>query len=221
MAGRPAAGGGRWVEVDARRLGGWLERFAERHPDVAVRVEPERVTVTSADGALAEIEVPYPPLVVDPQDAYGGVVQHAARPRRVGLLLVRLGGHAVGVAERDTLLDGKTGSRPVHGRSAAGGWSQQRFARRREGQVRVALQAAIDAAVAVLLPEAGRLDGVITGGDKAAVSEVLDDARLVSVRALVTGRHLDVPDPRRRVLEQAARDASRVRIRVVDPSVDR
>ena len=220
MAGRPAAGGGRWVEVDAARLAGWLERFAERHPVAEVRVGPELVAVTCDDGALAEIEVPYPPLVVDADDRFGGVAAHATTPRRVGLLLVRLGGHAVGIAEAGALADGKTGSRPVHGRSAAGGWSQQRFARRREGQAKVALQAAADAAAAVLVPEAPRLDGLVTGGDKAAVADVLADQRLSALRRLAVHRHLDVPDPRRRVLEQAARDASRVRLRVVDPSVD-
>lgn len=220
MAGRPAAGGGRWVEVDAARLAGWLERFAERHPVVEVRLGPDLVTVTSDDGALAEIEVPYPPLTPDQEDRFGGIAAHVARPRRVGLLLVRLGGHAVGVATAGALVEGRTGSRPVHGRSAAGGWSQQRFARRREGQARVALQAAADTAADVLLPEADRLDGLVPGGDRAAVADVLADPRLAPLRALPLARHLDVPDPRRRVLEQAARDATRVRIRVVDPSVD-
>ena len=221
MAGRPAAGGGRWVEVDAGRLAGWLERFADRHPVAGVRVGADVVAVTSGDGALAEVEVPYPPLAPDDAEPYGGICSHATRRRRVGLLLVRLGGHAVGVAEGGELVEGKTGARPVHGRSAAGGWSQQRFARRREGQVRIALQAAADAAVERLLPEVGGLDGLVTGGDRSAVVEVLGDPRLEALQRLPRGRHLDVPDPRRRVLEQAARDATKVRIRVVDPSVDR
>jgi hypothetical protein len=37
----------------------------------------------------------------------------------------------------------------VHGRSTAGGWSQQRFARRREKQANEALEAAADTAAAV------------------------------------------------------------------------
>jgi hypothetical protein len=220
VAGRPAAGGGRWVDVDAERLAGWLRRFVERHPGGAVEVAAGRVTVTGADGALAEVEVPYGPLVRDDGDRYGGLVAHVTRPRRLGLLLVRLGGHAVGVAAAGAVVAGKTGSRPVHGRSAAGGWSQQRFARRREGQAKVALQAAADAAAQVLVPEVASLDALVTGGDRAAVADVLADPRLASLRALPVGGHLDVPDPRRRVLEQAARDATAVRIRVLDPSAD-
>ena len=50
------------------------------------------------------------------------------------------------------LADSKVGSRLVHGRSAAGGWSQHRFARRREKQANEALDAAADVAVAVFRP---------------------------------------------------------------------
>src|SRR5262249_13116200 len=62
----------------------------------------------------------------------------------------------------------KTGSRLVHGRAAAGGWSQHRFARRRENQATAALRAAADTALAVLGPYQGRLDAVVLGGDRRA-----------------------------------------------------
>jgi hypothetical protein len=67
------------------------------------------------------------------------------------VLLVRLGGYAAGVFTGfpPVLADAKTGSRLVHGRSAAGGWSQHRFARRREKQVNEALDAAARAAADV------------------------------------------------------------------------
>jgi hypothetical protein len=79
------------------------------------------------------------------------IAAHALRPRAVGVLLVRLGGYAAGVftGSPPRLAASKTGSRPVHGRSAAGGWSQHRFARRREKQASEALAAAADAAVTV------------------------------------------------------------------------
>ena len=220
VATRPAAGGGKWVEVEPERLEGWLARFGERHGAARMSATPESVTLEAADGALAEVVVPYPPLLVKESGAYAGLIEHALRSRRIGVLLVRLGGHAVGVVEGDRLVASKTGSRQVHGRSAAGGWSQQRFARRREGQVRVALQAAADAAVAVLLPAAPTLDGLVLGGDRRATSEVLDDPRLAPLRPLRTGRHLDVPEPRQRVLENAVRDLRLVQVRVVEPSAD-
>jgi len=94
----------------------------------------------------------------------------------------------------------KVGSRLVHGRHRKGGSSSGRFARRREGQARAALQAAADVAARVLLPAAGSLDALVLGGDRRALDEVLADARLAALRALVSGRVLDVPDPRLHVL---------------------
>jgi peptide subunit release factor 1 (eRF1) len=133
------------------------------------------------------------------------------------VLLVRLGGYAAGVFEGRELVASKVGSRQVHGRSAAGGQSQQRFARRREGQVRVALAAAADNVVRILVPEAGRLDAVVLGGDRAAVDEVLADRRLAPLLPLVTGRLLDVPDPRLAVLAATPDLFRSVRIRLLEP----
>jgi Actinobacteria/chloroflexi VLRF1 release factor len=212
---------GRWVSVAPERLAGWLDRFADRHGGVAKSVvEPAVVAVTARDGAVAECRVPFPPLgrdptdPTDPTDPYGGLVAHALVDRRVGVLLVRLGGHAAGVFAGDRLLASKVGSRQVHGRSAAGGQSQQRFARRREGQVRVALAAAADVAAAVLVPAAPTLDALVLGGDRRAVGPVLTDPRLAPLRPLVVDARIDVPDPRLKVLQGAPALFRAVRIRV-------
>jgi hypothetical protein len=209
-------GSGRWVSVDAARLEGWLSRFETRHGSTRWAAEPSVVTVTAEDGAQAECRVPFPPLVVEPDVPYGGLVAHAVRDRRVGVLLVRLGGHAAGVFDGPRLVRSKVGSRQVHGRSAAGGWSQQRFARRREGQVKVALAAAADVAAAVLAPEAGALDAVVLGGDRRALESVLADVRLQPLVPLVVEPRLDVPDPRLKVLQGTPSLFRTVRIRVSD-----
>lgn len=199
----PAAGGGRWVHVAPERLGTWLAGFAERHGAPAW----DGTTAVAPDGARAECAPPYAPL--RDELAPGDLV--------VGVLLVRLGGYAAGVFEGTRLTSSKVGSRQVHGRIAAGGQSQQRFARRRENQATVALQAAADNAVRVLLPEVGRLDAVVTGGERTAVEQVLEDRRLAPLRPLVVDRLLDVPDPRLTVLQSAPELFRAVRIRVVDP----
>jgi hypothetical protein len=209
--------GGRVVHVGPERLERWLAGFAERHGSVECDVAPDLVTLRAADGAVAQVQVPFGPLDEQSGSAYGGLVAHAVRDRRVGVLLVRLGGHAAGVFEGRTLVASKVGSRQVHGRSAAGGWSQQRFARRREGQVKVALAAAADNAVQVLLPQAARLDALVTGGDKRAIDAVLEDPRLARLRPLVAGPRLDVPDPRLKVLQATPEQFRSVAIRVVDP----
>jgi len=179
------------------RLGRWLDRWAEAHGGVAEqRIDGAVVSFTAVDGAAVDCEAPFGP--VD-----GDLLAHVARERTVGVLLVRLGGHAAGVFEGERLVDAKVGSRLVHGRNRKGGSSAQRFARRREGQAREALRAAADAAERVLRgpAEAGALDAVVLGGDRRALATVLEDVRLAALRPLAVERVLDVPDPRRRVLE--------------------
>ena len=208
------------VDVVAERLDGWLQRFASRHGPTEWQAGPDLVLVTASDGARAECEVPFPPLVVDSEAAYGGLPDHVRRERRVGVLLVRLGGYAAGVFDGLTLTSSKVGSRLVHGRNAAGGQSQQRFARRREGQVRIALHQAADVAARILLPVVASLDAVVVGGDRAAVDKVLADPRLAALRPLVQPRLLDVPDPRLRILTETPTLFRSVRIRVVDTLLD-
>jgi hypothetical protein len=198
------------VTTAPERLQRWLDGFAVRHGPVTRTFDEREVRLVAEDGAVAEVEVPFPPLT-------GGLVEHVLRDRRVGVLLVRLGGSACGVFDGPRLVASKVTVRQVHGRSAAGGQSQQRFARRREGQVRVALQASADTAVRVLLPHAASLDAVVVGGERTAVDAVLADRRLAALVPLVTGRLLDVPDPRQTVLEASYEGLRAVRIRVVDP----
>lgn len=216
-ASRPARGGGRWVDVGAERLERFLSGFAERHGQVQVDAGADVVRVQASDGAIAECEVPFPPLAVDHGQEYGGLGAHARRDRHVGVLLVRRGGFAAGVFDGPRLVTSKTGSRHVQGRSAAGGWSQQRFARRREGQARVAVDAAADTVAAVLLPEWDSLDAVVAGGDRAVCDEVLRDVRLAPLLPLLVGRRLDVPDPRLRVLEATPAAFRAVRVRLMEP----
>jgi len=205
------------VTVPPERLAGWLDRFDSGHGGITgTAVDPHAVIVTAGDGAVAECRVPFPPLVVEEADPYGGLVAHALVERRVGVLLVRLGGHAAGVFAGTRLLISKVGSRPVHGRSAAGGQSQQRFARRREGQARVALAAAADVAAAILVPAAPTLDAVVLGGDRRAVDAVLADPRLAPLRPLVVEARIDVPDPRLKVLQGAPAFFRGVRLRITD-----
>lgn len=192
------------MAVAPGRLARWLDGFAERHGETSY--DGTSATFTAADGAVAAVEVPFPPLA-------GDLLEHVLRPRVVGVLLVRRGGHAAGVFEDRRLVSSKVGSRHVQGRTAAGGWSQQRFARRRDNQADAAVQAAADVAARVLLERP--LDGLVVGGDRSSVDAVLADRRLLPLRPLVTGRLLDVPDPRLAVLQACRWDD--VWIRVVDP----
>jgi hypothetical protein len=186
------------------------------------------VAFTAADGALAETHPPFPesfaapPDDASPAETTALIAAHAQLPRTVGVLLVRLGGYAAGVftGYPPALADAKTGSRLVHGRSAAGGWSQQRFARRREKQANEALDAAAGTALAVFGRwQSGKLDAVVLGGDKRAVAELRGDPRLAPYLALATERFLTVPDPKRAVLEATPKLFTAVRIRLTEPSI--
>jgi hypothetical protein len=189
-------------EVPPERLERWLERWAEANgPVTRTELAPGRVTFHGASSL--ECEPPFPPLAATGARAGfdpGPLLEHVARERVVGVLLVRLNGHAAGVFSGRRLVDSKVGSRNVHGRHRAGGSSQRRFERRRGEQARVALEAAADVAARILLPHRGDLDAVVLGGDRRALAEVLDDVRLRPLRPLVEDRVLDVPDPRLKVL---------------------
>jgi hypothetical protein len=189
-------------ELPPERLGRWLERWSEANgPVTRTAYAPGRATFHGA--TLIECEPPFPPLAVTGErDGFepGPLLDHAGRDRVVGVLLVRLGGHAAGVFSGRRLVDSKVGTRNVHGRHRAGGWSQRRFERRRGEQARVALEAAADVAARVLLPHRNDLEAVVLGGDRRALTEVLEDPRLRPLARLAVERVLDVPDPRLKVL---------------------
>lgn len=222
MTGQPAAGGGRWIEVTPERLPRWLAGFDERHGVTRTVIVSSRVLLESGDGALAECHVPFPPLPADEEGTHAGLhprplTTHAARDRTVGVLLVRLGGHAAGVFEGDRLVASKVDSRPVHGRNKAGGQSQKRFQRRREEQAREAREAARRVAGRVLLPYIDRVDAIVLGGDRRAVDALREDKQLSPLFALAEGRFLTVPDPKLTVLRETPRQFRAVRIRLVEP----
>jgi Actinobacteria/chloroflexi VLRF1 release factor len=225
----PAAGGGRWVDVPPERLVSWILTFTSRHGAGSVSHDEAGVTVmfSAADGAAAECHPPFPPLRRedtwddgDPVAAAEAIVTHAVADRTVGVLLVRLGGYAVGVFDGSPprLVSSKTGSRPVHGRSAAGGWSQHRFARRRENQAATALRAAADAAAGIF--SSFRLDALVLGGDKRSIAGLRGDTRLALYLGRVTDRFLTVPDPRLAVLKETPRAFLAIRIRLTEPEPD-
>jgi hypothetical protein len=199
----------RVIEVDAVRLDRWLAGFAERHGayDAAEEETPGGVVVraTASDGAT----VVATPFAHDP----------------LGLVLVRRGGYAVGLARSDRLVAHKVGSRRVQSRTAAGGWSQQRFARRRANQADELVAAVVGHARRILLGDdespAKGADGIprglVVGGDRALVAEVLGAHSLRALRGLPCRELPDLPDPRRDVLEAALRRGRAVRVELTEP----
>ena len=120
----------------------------------------------------------------------------------VAVLLVRMGGYAVGVFEGERLVASKVGTRFVKGRHKKGGSSANRFRRRREEQERELIDAAAEEAARVLGPWRDRVQHVALGGDRSAVSRVFESrADLAWLQPLALERFFDVVEPRLRVLE--------------------
>ena len=205
----------RTVLVPPERLPGWLQRFAERHGETGVTTaDRSHVLLTAADGATADLAVPFPPL---PEAAeLDALIGHATTDRTVAVVLVRRGGYGVGIFDGRELVASKVGSGYVQGRTKAGGWSQQRFARRRANQAQALWGDAADVAVRLLLPRRDDLDAIVTGGDQAGITSVLADPRLADLDALVSPVVLDVPDPRLVVLAATPDQFRAVRITLND-----
>ena len=218
--GQPAPGRGvstRTAFIPGPRLAGWVERFAASHGDLAIEDHDDGVRLAAADGATALLQAPWPD---DGRPGRGsGLVERlaslASQPRTVGLLLVRRGGYGVAVASEGSILAAKTGSKYVQSRSAAGGQSQQRFARRRANQADAMVEAVAEQARLVFAAQT--FEYILPGGDRALADDVLALPALKPWAGLPRLAYLDVPDPRAAVVKKAAADACAVRVTVTDP----
>ncbi|MCO8276346.1 hypothetical protein M1L60_37780 [Actinoplanes sp. TRM 88003] len=210
MGERAAAGGGKWVDVAPERLARWLENFERRHGPY----RETGLTLTAADGASATWLTP---PGADEVTTLTELIETAQRPRTLGLLLARKGAVAVGIAEGPKLIASKVDTHYVQGRTAAGGWSQQRFARRRDNQAKAAAADGAGIVGRILLPNVRAMAALVTGGDHAAVAAILAAPQLAPLAAVRAERFLDVPEPRHAVLVSAIAGARAVSVLVKEP----
>ena len=137
-------------------------------------------------------------------------------PLPLVVLLIRRGGYAAGVVTDRGLVRHKVGTRRVQSRTAAGGWSQQRFARRRANQAD-ALVEAVQNHLARLRTEAAVTPrALVRGGDRALAAEVLEDPRLRDLADLPSRDYPSLPDPRRSVLDDVIDRATAYEITIDD-----
>ncbi len=214
---RSKAAPSRTAVVPAPRLAGWVERFAASHGSVREELYDGGLLLRASDGATAALQAPWPDDGRPGRGADGvqRLISLASQERKIGLVLVRRGGFAVGVASGGKLLASKTGSRYVQSRSAAGGSSQQRFARRRANQAD-ALASAVAAHAATVF-DGHAIEYLLPGGDAALAAAVLADPALRGHARRSRLAFMAVPDPNFAVLRQAALDACSLRILVTDP----
>ncbi|MBP1231582.1 hypothetical protein JOE40_001226 [Arthrobacter sp. PvP102] len=203
--------------VSGERLPGWVERFAASHGTLVEEELDGGLQLSAADGAVALLQSPWP---ADGRpgrgaDAVARLASLAAQSRTVGLVLVRRGGYSVAVVRDGAALASKTGTRHIQSRTAAGGGSQQRFARRRTNQADALVEAVAGHADRIFGEH--RIEYLVPGGDRTLAEQVLGAPVLKRYAARSRLAFLDVPDPRASVLKQAAADACSVRILVTDP----
>ncbi len=211
------------MTVSPERLPGWIDTFRVRHGGGTAQLETESVTLIAPDGARARLIPPVAGLGsestgkaagLDPvgTDAVAALIAHLRQPRHLGALLVRRGGWAVGVFHGPDLAVSRVGRGYVQGQTKAGGWSQQRYARRRARQADQLYTAAADAAAILLLPRTQELSALYGGGDAFGVHTVLSDHRLTPLAGLLVPAVLPTPDPRLRVLQEFGPRVRAVRI---------
>ena len=232
-------GSARRIEVDPERIVKWVNGFVQRHGvlrssagEATWSSAYRSVALTAADGATAVLE-PFaagghtgPGGAVEPQwsgrtsgpsglGELDGLAAWASPPAAVALILVRRGGYGVGLGQGPELVSHKVGARYVQSRTAAGGWSQHRFARRRDNQADALVFSVIEHARRVVL--ASPTAALVVGGDKSLVHDVLADPRLARLTRLTRRELFDLPDPKLVVLKQALRRGRAVRIVLSEP----
>ena len=120
----------------------------------------------------------------------------------VGVVLLRLGRFSVAVYQGDHLRTSKTDARYVKGRHHAGGTSQKRFERIREGQMRLIFEKACQAVHNQFAPLSGKLDYLLLGGERFTINGLLRSCpELESLRPITLARRLNVRDPKRDTLD--------------------
>lgn len=184
---------------------GWVERFSAAHGGLELAQDTDDgVELRMRDGAAALLSAPWPD---DGRPGRGAdllerVVSVAAQERRIGILLARRGGFAVGVAVAGKLLAHKVGSASARSRGGDAGAA-------------VAERAAQEAA---RIFGGHRFEYLATGGDKLLVESALAAPALRQYARLPRLAPLAVVDPKMDVLARAAADFCSLRIRITDSS---
>ena len=123
----------------------------------------------------------------------------------VGVALLRLGRYLVAVFRGGQPLVTKTDTRYVKGKHHAGGTSQLRFKRIREGQMRKLFDEACRVVSDRFQPYERELDYILLGGERLTLSGFLKVCPYLQRRqGIILNRRLNIRDPKHDTLEMVA-----------------
>ena len=129
----------------------------------------------------------------------------------VGVVLLRLGRYAVGVARGARLLASKTSARYVKNRHRAGGQSQRRFERSRERLVRELYDKTCETAQTIFAPF--EIDYIMLGGESGTLTGFTQRCRYVrEFGGKALARRLAVEQPNQKALNNIAFEVYKSRV---------
>ena len=176
---------------------GWAEHIAE-HGETVMRDGCGLVGLRNGGRGLL-IAPPFPVaesfLSTDWDDA--ALRQILDAEVEVGVVLVRLGRFSVAVFRSGELVDSKTDSRYVKGKHHAGGTSQLRYTRVREGQIKRLYDKVCEETRTHLMPPAAKLDYLVLGGERFTLNGLLKECpALAALQSITLKRRLNIRDPK-------------------------
>lgn len=189
----------------------WLPKSA-REPESGIILINAEIKSAAPQPRMALLP-PFPIETATESNSFDDLRGFISEPRTLGIILLRLGHFAVGIAEDGTLVTTKTGSRYVKGQHRKGGQSSNRFRRNREKWIRELFDQAGEIASSRFREYPGRIDHVVLGGDRVVLGQFLKRVRLPDdLPERVLPNRLPVDRPGRAALDSAVHDAWSFRV---------
>lgn len=192
-------------------------------PDTATTQIQRSSTGAVVLWAPDEVHLVIPPFPVEKTSRYNGwdvepLRDLLERQRKVAVLVLRLGGFAVGIYDGEALAQSKVGRRFVKGRHRKGGSSSGRFARRRQEQARALFDKACEVLGQQLDAYPGTLDHFLLAGERETLRAFEKRcARLEGLKGVRLGRTFDVAEPSLKALQALPRTLYQARVLTFGP----
>lgn len=184
----------------------WLPKSASDSKNGIVLISVE-VKPSEPQPRLAMLP-PFPISTASESNSFDDLRKFISEPRTLGIILLRLGHYAVGIAEDGKLVTTKTGSRYVKGQHRKGGQSSNRFRRNREKWIRELFDQAGEIARSRFSEYPGHIDHVVLGGDRVVLGQFIKRVKLPEgLPERVLSNRLPVDQPGRAALDSAVRNA--------------